>query len=260
MRTASISVVIPAFNEERRIRETIREVADYFSSQDEYVLREIIVVDDGSSDGTYRLTEELKVTVGRLVPVRHVTNQGKGEAVRSGVLRCSGDFILFTDVDLSTPLRETGRLFEKIKDGFDIAIASRGLSESRLVIKQPAYREMSGRLFNLFVQLLFLPGIWDTQCGFKLFTAEAGRKVFAVTKIKGFAFDVEFLYLARKLGYRIAEVPVEWSDDPDSRVRMTRDPLAMVRDLLGCFLRASLNGKTVGLQAKKDVPVPEPHQ
>jgi glycosyltransferase involved in cell wall biosynthesis len=163
LRTAHISVVIPAFNEERRIRETIREVADYFSSQDEYALREIVVVDDGSSDDTYRLIEESKVTVDRLVAVRHVANQGKGEAIRSGVLHCSGDLILFTDVDLSTPLRETGRLFEKIKDGFDVAIASRGLGESRLVIKQPAYREMSGRLFNLFVQVLFLPGIWDTH-------------------------------------------------------------------------------------------------
>jgi dolichyl-phosphate beta-glucosyltransferase len=232
MSEKGISVVIPAYNEGPRITQTVREVYDYFATSDRFLLKEIIVVDDGSGDDTGDQLAACQVTCGPLIVLSHKQNQGKGAAVKRGVQEASGDTILFMDADLSTPLRYVDRLFDALEKGVDIAIGSRALKDSKLIKRQPFYRELSGRLFNLFVQVSFTWGIWDTQCGFKLFRALPGKRVFSLLRTKGFAFDVEFLYLAKAMGYAIREVPVNWVNDPDSKVKMLRDPIVMLRDLV----------------------------
>ena len=241
MNKKTISVVIPAYNEGPRIKQTVREVYDYFTASDRFLLKEIIVVDDGSDDGTGDQLAARQVTCGSLLVLRNKQNQGKGAAVKRGVQEASGDTILFMDADLSTPLRYVDRLFDALEKGADIAIGSRALKDSKLIKRQPFYRELSGRLFNLFVQVFFTWGIWDTQCGFKLFRPGIGRRIFSQLRIKGFAFDVEFLHRAKAYGCTIAEVPVEWIHGPDSKVKMLRDPFLMIRDLLGLGVTSLLN-------------------
>ena len=245
MSNTTISVVIPAYNEGSRIRETVREVYDYFTSSDRFLLKEIIVVDDGSDDDTGDQLAACQVMCGPLLVLRNKQNQGKGAAVKRGVQEASADTILFMDADLSTPLRYVHRLFDALEKGADIAVGSRALKDSKLIKRQPLHRELSGRLFNLFVQLFFAWGLWDTQCGFKLFRASIGQRVFAQVGIKGFAFDVEFLHRAKAHGCTIAEVPVDWAHGPGSKVKMLRDPFLMVRDLLGLGA-ASLLGRLRG--------------
>lgn len=232
MNRETISIVIPAYNEGPRINETIREIAHHFSTFNRVKVKEIIVVDDGSDDDTITQVAACKRTCQSLVILRHTQNLGKGAAVKNGVLKASGDYILFLDADLSTPLRCLDQLMDALEDGADIAIGSRAMKDSKLLKRQPLYRELSGRLFNLFVQLFFVRGFWDTQCGFKLFGADIGKRIFSQVRIRGFAFDVEFLRRAKASGYKIAEVPVEWTNDPNSKVRLLRDPFLMIKDLL----------------------------
>jgi dolichyl-phosphate beta-glucosyltransferase len=232
MKKERISVVIPVFNEEKKIARTIAEVSSCFSVNEDFVLAEIIAVDDGSSDATHSILLTCSEGNQYLRVLRHQQNEGKGAAVRTGVLEASGDLILFTDADLSTPLSEAGKLYQALIEDVDVAVGSRALKESMLLRRQPFYREISGRLFNLFVQVFFTWGIWDTQCGFKLFRALPGKRIFSLLRTKGFAFDVEFLYLAKAMGYAIREVPVSWVNDPDSKVKMLRDPVVMLRDLV----------------------------
>jgi dolichyl-phosphate beta-glucosyltransferase len=231
MSRQTLSLIIPAYNEGARIKEAVEEVSHYFSTRNGLKLKEIIVVDDGSEDDTLKQVAACKVTCGSLVILENQQNQGKGAAVKKGVLEASGDSILFIDADLSTPLRCVDRLMDALENGADIAIGSRALKGSNLIQRQPLYRELSGRFFNLLVQLFFVGGFWDTQCGFKLFRADVGQRLFSQVRIKGFAFDVEFLRRAKASGCKIAEVPVEWINDPDSKVKMLRDPFFMIRDL-----------------------------
>ena len=241
MSDKTISVVIPAYNEGPRIEQTVREVYDYFRTSNRFLLKEIIVVDDGSGDDTAGRLAACQVTCRPLLVLTNKQNEGKGAAVKRGVQEASGDIILFTDADLSTPLAYVDRLFDALEKGADIAVGSRALKDSKLIRRQPLHRELSGRLFNLFVQLFFAWGIWDTQCGFKLFRAGIGQSVFAQVGIKGFAFDVEFLHRAKAHGCTIAEVPVDWTHGPDSKVKMLRDPFLMVRDLLGLGMASLLS-------------------
>ncbi|NCO35407.1 MAG: glycosyltransferase family 2 protein [Armatimonadetes bacterium] len=225
-----LSIIIPAFNEENHILGSLQTIHQYMGRRD--FTFEVIVVDDGSRDGTQTVVEEFGRSHGGVRLVQNGQNRGKGYSVRHGVRVATGRDILFSDADLSTPVGECERLLPFISSGeFDVAIGSRALPESRLEIRQPFYREWMGRMFNKVVQKVAVPGIVDTQCGFKAFRGAVARRVFRMQKLDGFAFDVEILYLARKLGYTIREVPVTWRNSPDSRVNASRDSMKMLREL-----------------------------
>jgi dolichyl-phosphate beta-glucosyltransferase len=210
-----LSVVIPAFNEARRLPATLARVGEHLAAQGRP--HEILVVDDGSSDGTADVARSAGADVRVL---RHEPNRGKGYAVRRGMLAATGARRLMTDADLSTPIEELARLEAELDRGWDVAIGSRAVAGARVEVHQPAYREAMGRVFNVLVQVLLLPGLADTQCGFKLFTAGAADAAFRACRLDGFSFDVEALYVARLRGLRIAEVPVVWRNDAATRVSL----------------------------------------
>lgn len=226
-----LSIVIPAYNEELRLQSTI-EAVEGWAAQQEFSW-ELVVVDDGSRDRTIEVARaSFRRPESRVVS--NPRNMGKGATIRNGMTNhARGQWRLFTDADNSTPIEEVGKLLERARSGnYSIAIGSRALADSRLEVRQPIYREMMGRVFNLFVRALVLPGIRDTQCGFKLFTAEAADYVFRHQQLDGFSFDVEILALAHARGFRITEVPVRWIDSPASRVSPIRDSIHMFMDLL----------------------------
>lgn len=223
-----LSVVIPAYNEELRIFPTLRRLYEYL--RENFRDFEIIVIDDGSKDGTSAMVGEISLSNVSLI--RHPFNRGKGAAVRDGILSSKGSLILISDADMSTPIEEIEKLILFIDKGFDIVVGSRGLKKSEITVRQPWYRETMGKIFNIFVRALLIRGIKDTQCGFKLFKADTAKKIFGKCRIKGFSFDVEALFLARKMGYKIKEVPIRWLNSPDSRVRIIEEPAKMFADLL----------------------------
>lgn len=231
-----LAVVIPAYNEQDRLPSTLNTLVAYRTRVDPDW--ELILVDDGSHDGTRSIMDEFarEHSWARVVFYNQggePANRGKGFAVRQGVLASTARLVMFSDADLSTPIDELSRLAEVVESGeAELAIASRALPESDLAVHQPWYREMMGRTFNLLVQILAVPGIHDTQCGFKLFEGDAARRLFRVARINGFGFDPEILFLARRAGYRIREVPVTWRHVEASRVSPLRAPLQMVRELL----------------------------
>jgi len=212
-------VVIPAYNEGRRLPPTLEKIQRYLAGRP----HEIIVVDDGSQDDTVARAAEAGVTV-----MSNEDNRGKGYSVRRGMLQARGDRRLMTDADLSTPIEELDRLMKKMDEGYDVVIASRALPESNVEVRQPWYRENTGRLFNLCVRMLALPGLQDTQCGFKLFSAPAAEQAFAAARLDGFSFDVEALFVARRRGFRIAEVPVTWRNDEATRVDTFKGAVAFL--------------------------------
>lgn len=225
----SISIVIPAYNEESRIAGTLKKVGGYLTNKfKEY---EILVVDDGSSDGTASVVKAVSREVAHITLIRYPENSGKGYAIRRGVLSSRYKLLLISDADLSTPIEEFERLEHFVNSGFDIAIGSRGLRDSNIVVRQPWYRETMGKMFNLLVRTLAVAGIKDTQCGFKLFNGDVARSVFRKGRINGFAFDVEILFLAIKAGYRVREVSITWLNSPNSRVDILSDPLKMFLEL-----------------------------
>lgn len=225
-----LSIVIPAFNEERRIEKTIGTVAAYMAARRGRY--EIVASDDGSVDATADIVTKFRQRGLPIRLVRSERNRGKGSAVRLGVTASIGGLVLVTDADLATPIEELEILDERIRAGADIVIGSRGLRNSRLIVRQPFYRELMGRLFNLLVQLTMLPGVSDTQCGFKLFRGPLARRLFAHSTINGFAFDVEVLGLAARAAYRIEEVPVRWSHMNHSTVSLGSDGFRMFQDMI----------------------------
>jgi len=234
-------VIIPAYNEAKRLPPTLGAIRRFLDGWGRPY--EILVIDDGSTDDTAARAREAG---GRaLTLLANGRNRGKGHSVRRGMLAATGEVRLMTDADLSTPIEEFPRLLSRLDDGHEIAIGSRALPESRVEVRQPWYRESLGRFFNLLVRLVALPGLHDTQCGFKLFTAAAARQAFAPARLDGFSFDVETLFIARRRGLKIAEVPVTWRNDAATRVGLARGGQAFL-DLLR--IRANdLAGRYEGL-------------
>lgn len=225
--SVELSVVIPAYNEAGRIGPTLDRIDAYLRSRG--VEAEVLVVDDGSTDRTAELVEGHGAPGLRLI--RQGANLGKGAALRRGVVESSGRRVLLCDADLSTPIEELASLERRLAAGADLAIGSRGLDDSAVRRHQPLYRELMGKTFNRIIRCLGVRGVRDTQCGFKLLDGEVARRLFADLRTDGFAFDVELIWLARRGGYRIDEVGVEWWNSPDSRVDPLTDSLAMMRDV-----------------------------
>ncbi len=228
-----ISVVVPAYNEEKRLAPGLRQALEYLARRGEPF--ELLVVDDGSRDETVRVAESFAPQGVRVV--RHERNRGKGAAVRTGLLASRGRKVLISDADFSTPIEEVEKLERFLQDGTPLVIGSRGLADSQVRQRQPFYREMMGRTFNRLIRLFGVRGIRDTQCGFKLARGEEGRRIAAELKIEGFAWDVEMIWLARRRGYGIAEVGVVWVNSPDSRVDPIRSSFSMLRDVITMRLR-----------------------
>jgi len=230
MEEIELSVVIPAYNEEHSLNATVKEISAYLTGQN--LSHEIIIVDDGSTDATLSVAHKLSKELYTLRICSYIPNRGKGSAVRTGMLAAKGRHILFTDADNSTPIQELPAFLAALDNGFEVAIASRSITGAVRVVHQPFYREIGGKGLNLFIRLFAVPGIKDTQCGFKLFTREAARTIFPLCFIDRWSFDVETLYLARRLGYKIAELPVRWTHHGGSRVHPLRDGLRVIADVV----------------------------
>ena len=224
-----LSVVLPAFEEVARLGPTLAAIRRFLDSR--RFDSEVVVVVDGGSDGTLELAREVARDWPALVVLHYEPNRGKGYAVRRGMLAARGRYRLFSDADLSTPIEDVERLIEAIDGGADVAIGSRALPESDVRVRQAWWRQAMGRIFNHVVRRVAVPGIGDTQCGFKCFRAETAKQVFGRQRMTGFSFDVELLWIARKLAYRVVEVPVTWMNDPVSRVHPVRDSLRMLADV-----------------------------
>ncbi|MGB2629643.1 MAG: dolichyl-phosphate beta-glucosyltransferase [Candidatus Omnitrophota bacterium] len=230
MKDVLLSVIIPAYNEEKRLKNTLEGVSGYLSTQ-KYDF-EIIIVDDGSDDRTFKIAEDFtKNNPSKITVLRNEKNRGKGYSVKKGVLASKGEFVLFSDADLSTPIKEIDKLLGFIDKGYDIVIGSRSTAGSDVRIRQPLYRQMMGKTFNLFVKALLFKDFNDTQCGFKLFRGDVARTIARELEIDGFCFDVEVLYIAKKKGYKIEEVGVAWVNSPQSKVQIVNSSIGMFFDL-----------------------------
>lgn len=226
-----LSIVIPAYNEEGRIDVTLAKIYDFLKTKN--YTYEVIVVDDGSSDRTAQVVSKSRLFMeNKLKLIKNGMNMGKGYSVKNGILNSSGEYVLFSDADLSTPIEELDRLLEIIGKGYDIAIGSRSVADSSVIQHQPWYRELMGKAFNLFVKLLLINEFKDTQCGFKLFKGEPARQTARHMRINGFAFDVEMLCIARAKGYKVKETGIRWENSPESKVRIFRSPVSMFFDLI----------------------------
>jgi dolichyl-phosphate beta-glucosyltransferase len=230
--TLDLSIVIPAYNEERRLGRTLASIHDHFcSTAQDLAGMEVIVVDDGSTDRTAEIPQQW---AGRM-PVRLVsngTNRGKGYSVRHGMLEARGRIALFTDADLSAPIPESEKLLAALGAGNDVAIGSRALDRSLISAHQSWFRETAGIIFNRLVRFFTGLPFEDTQCGFKAFVLGRCRRVFEQQRIERFGFDPEVLFLAQRQGLRMAEVPVRWAHDPATKVHLVRDSLLMFGDLI----------------------------
>lgn len=226
---AGVSIVVPAFNEAKRIGATLRRITEY--ARVRLPAWEIVVVDDGSMDDT---SGAARAAVDGDVPLRILRNdpnRGKGWSFRLGAMESRHEYVLMTDADLSTPIEELERLAAHASPRA-VVIGSRGLAESRLEVRQPIYRETMGKVFNGIVQFLLLPGVHDSQCGFKLFGREVVETVVPRLRTERFAFDVELLALAIRSGFEVREVPVRWRNDERTRVHAIKDSASMLRDVI----------------------------
>ena len=223
------SIVIPAYNEEKRIINTLKRITEFMTLN--YPEYEIIVVDDGSTDSTAGVINKNFSSDARIKILKLSSNRGKGYAVRKGILASNGESILITDADMSAPIEQISKLFPFLSEGNDIIMASRAIDKAYVKKHQPWYREIMGKIFNLFVRMLVFKGFYDTQCGFKLIRSDVAKDLANLMQIDGFCFDVEMIFLALKKGYKPIEIGVDWINSPDSKVKLFTSSLAMFVDL-----------------------------
>ena len=235
MKECFLSVIIPAYNEEKRLLSTLSKICAYLSTKD--FPYEIIVVDDGSTDNTLQMVKNFASSNRQIVILINEQNSGKGYSVRKGMLSARGEYAFFTDADLSTPIEEIEKCLPYLINGYDVVIGSRSMPGSDILVHQPWYREKMGKIFNFMVNMVLLKGIIDTQCGFKGFKREAVKTVFNRCKIDGFSFDVEALYLSRKYNFKIKEIPIRWENSPLSKVSPIKHSLQMFKDLIGIKIK-----------------------
>lgn len=230
----SVSAVIPAFNEERRLPDTLRRITAYLATTD--WAWEVRVVDDGSTDGTTEIVQEFSRADPRVV-LQAEPHRGKGGAVKAALCAARSSYRFICDADLSMPIHQISRFLPPQLTGVDVAIGSReGAGAKR--VDEPLLRHLAGRAFNLAVRQLIVPDIQDTQCGFKMFTGTAVDTIFPYVTVDGWAFDIEALYIARVRGLRIREIPIEWHYRPESRIRILRDGVGIFAELLRIRARA----------------------
>jgi dolichyl-phosphate beta-glucosyltransferase len=236
-----LSIVVPAYNEGLRIGRTLDKVRAYVETRN-YPC-ELILVDDGSQDETPQILQDFQERHAATRTLRNEPNRGKGYTVRRGVLEARGEFVLFTDADLSAPIEETNKLLAVLEtSGADAAVGSRALDRRLIGVRQPWRREVAGRVFNLLVRMFTGLKIRDTQCGIKLFRRATTRRAFELQRVTGFGFDPEVLVQIQHQGGRITEVPVRWNDNPATKVHLLRDSTRMFLDLIRLRVRA-LAGK-----------------
>lgn len=235
MNTPFLSIVIPAHNEENRLPRTLEQVFSFLKTQ-QYT-SEVVVVENGSTDRTLEIANEFAKTHPRLVVI-HEERNGKGNAVRRGMLEARGKFRFICDADLSMPIEDLPKFLPPALDDFDLAIGSRE-APGAIRYDEPSYRHIGGRAINFAIRALILPGLNDTQCGFKCFRAETAEILFRRQTLAGWSFDIELLYLARRKKLRIREVPIRWRFDPESKVRAVRDALRMIGDIFRIHLNAA---------------------
>ena len=214
-----LSIVIPAYNEEKRISKTLLEVNKFLAVQN--YSYEIIVSDDGSKDDTVKLVKSLEEKVKNLRIIDNKENHGKGYVVRQGIIEAKGEYRLFMDADNATTVDQVENLLPFFKNGYDVVIGDRDLKESEIKKHQSRFKEILGDMANVLIQILAVPGIKDTQCGFKCFSAKFAENIFPKLKVDRWGFDIEILALARKFGYKIKTVPVVWINDEESKVSMS---------------------------------------
>jgi dolichyl-phosphate beta-glucosyltransferase len=224
-----LSIIIPSYNEEARLPETLRRIAEYLPTLG--LRTEVLVVDDGSMDRTAAVAESFRGKLSGLRVLSNGPNRGKGYSVRHGMLESQGDLVLFTDADLSAPIEESNKLLSALNNGYDVAIGSRAMDRSLISTHQSIFREFAGIIFNKIVRIVLRLPFVDTQCGFKAFRRERTQIIFEQQRIEGFGFDPELLYLARHHGLRTIEIPVRWGHSSATTVNMMGDSLKMFVDI-----------------------------
>jgi len=228
LRQPFLSIIIPAYNEENRLPSALEQALQFLEKQD--YKYEIIVAENGSQDDTYRIAHEFSLKFPQILVVRE-SIRGKGLAVKRGMLESKGEYRFMCDVDFSMPVTEINRFLPPTLTNFDIAIASREAPGAQR-FNEPYYRHLGGRLINLMIRWLALPGLHDTQCGFKCFKGQIAEELFVRQEMPGWSFDVEILYIARRFGYRIVEIPIPWHYSTESKVQPLPDSLQIMLDLL----------------------------
>lgn len=228
-RETTLSIIIPAYNEESRLRKTVLEMRQWTLRSSMKV--ELLIVDDGSIDQTLTVAKRL-AEQWQSVQVLSCPHAGKGAAVRAGMLAAKGHYVLFMDADGATRLTEISKLMAVLDEGYDIAIGSRVSTIPEVIVRTSLARKSIGRTFAVLVNLLIIRGIQDTQCGFKMFRHEVVKPIFSRQTLSGFAFDVELLFIAKKLGFRLKEVPVSWEAQPGSKVNVVIDSFKMLCDII----------------------------
>ncbi len=248
-----LSVIVPTYNEERRIGKTLVAIRSFLNKKDYNY--EVLVTDDGSTDTTKEVVKIISEGWSQLKILANPINKGKGSVVKNGVLNATGQYILFTDADNATPIEQVDKLLEHINE-YPIIIGSRHCPGAKIHIPQSRHRILLSRASNLLIRLMTVPGVYDTQCGFKLFERNAGHNVFSNVKLDRFGFDFELLVIARHLGYKFKEVGIEWYNDPESKVRAGREAIRTLRDLIKVKLNL-LKGKYSKTGYIQKIPLPK---